>query len=90
MKRVVFSTTTKFGDSSAMIKSSRSLNPSLKLHVRTFIVHTDALGLLRHNLEECKWDRPVATLQVTGHPLCMAFHAYDKHLIIANESDMIT
>jgi len=41
------------------------------------------------NLEDCRWDRPVATLQVMGHPLSMAFHSYDTHLVVANESDMI-
>ncbi|KAG5644146.1 hypothetical protein DXG03_009040 [Asterophora parasitica] len=37
-----------------------------------------------------RWDRPVATLQVAGHPLTMAFHSYDQHLVVANETDMIT
>ncbi|KAJ6601189.1 hypothetical protein DFH09DRAFT_1127079 [Mycena vulgaris] len=37
-----------------------------------------------------RWDRPVATLQVPGHPLTMAFHSYDKHLFIANESDVVS
>ena len=30
------------------------------------------------------------TIQVNGLPLSLAFHAYDPHLVIANESDMIT
>ncbi|KAJ6541734.1 hypothetical protein B0H19DRAFT_1174442 [Mycena capillaripes] len=36
------------------------------------------------------WDRSVATLQVSGHPLTMAFHSYDKHLFIANESNVVS
>ncbi|KAJ8501646.1 hypothetical protein ONZ45_g12060 [Pleurotus djamor] len=40
--------------------------------------------------ERCRWDRPVASLHVQGHPLTMAFHAYDQHLIIANEADSVT
>ncbi|KAF5385356.1 hypothetical protein D9615_001068 [Tricholomella constricta] len=40
--------------------------------------------------EDRRWDRPVATLQVAGHPLTMAFHSYDQHLVVANETDMIT
>lgn len=40
-------------------------------------------------VDERKWDKPVATIQVTGHPLTMAFHSYDKHLVVANETDMI-
>ncbi|KAI8980557.1 hypothetical protein BD414DRAFT_492558 [Trametes punicea] len=38
----------------------------------------------------CRWDRPVTTIQVNGLPLSLAFHAFDPHLVIANESDMIT
>ncbi|KAJ7201377.1 hypothetical protein GGX14DRAFT_656674 [Mycena pura] len=37
-----------------------------------------------------RWDRPVATLQVSGHPLTMAFHSYDKHLFIADEFDVVS
>ncbi|KAG5654155.1 hypothetical protein H0H81_006867 [Sphagnurus paluster] len=40
--------------------------------------------------EDRPWDRPVTTLQVAGHPLTMAFHSYDQHLVVANETDMIT
>jgi len=40
--------------------------------------------------ESCKWDLPVTTLSIPGHPLTMAFHSYDQHLIVANESDMIS
>ncbi|RDB29372.1 Target of rapamycin complex 1 subunit mip1 [Hypsizygus marmoreus] len=36
------------------------------------------------------WDRPVATLQVAGHPLTMAFHSFDQQIVVANESDMIS
>ncbi|KAF8644262.1 hypothetical protein AX16_008617 [Volvariella volvacea WC 439] len=38
----------------------------------------------------CRWDRPVAHFQVSTLPLTMRFHAYDPHLIMANESDMIS
>ncbi|KAG6812628.1 hypothetical protein H0H92_001711 [Tricholoma furcatifolium] len=40
--------------------------------------------------EHRPWDRPVATLQTTGHPLTMAFHSFDQHLVVANETDMIS
>ncbi|KAF8641036.1 hypothetical protein AX17_000681 [Amanita inopinata Kibby_2008] len=40
--------------------------------------------------EHCKWDRAVATLQISGYPLTMVFHSYDHHLIVANECDMIS
>ena len=39
--------------------------------------------------ETCSWERHVATLPTNSHPLTMAFHSFDKQLIIANESDMI-
>jgi len=39
--------------------------------------------------ESCKWDLPVATVSASGYPLTMAFHSFDQHLIVANESDMI-
>ncbi|KAI0829041.1 hypothetical protein BC628DRAFT_1362076 [Trametes gibbosa] len=39
---------------------------------------------------KCRWDRPVPTIQINGLPLSLAFHAFDPHLVIANESDMIT
>lgn len=38
----------------------------------------------------CRWDRPVNTIQINGLPMSLAFHAFDPHLVIANESDMIT
>ncbi|TFK42159.1 hypothetical protein BDQ12DRAFT_677728 [Crucibulum laeve] len=40
--------------------------------------------------ETCRWDRLVTNLQVSGHPLTMAFHSYDQHLVVASETDMIT
>jgi hypothetical protein len=35
------------------------------------------------------WDKAVTTLHVQGVPLSMAFHAYDPHVAIANEADII-
>lgn len=43
-----------------------------------------------HAAEKGRWDKTVATFQVQGYPLTMAFHSYDQHLVIANESDMIS
>ncbi|KAF8131557.1 hypothetical protein EV363DRAFT_1398647 [Boletus edulis] len=40
--------------------------------------------------ENSRWDRPVANLQVNSNPLCMTLHAYDPHLVIANDTDMIS
>lgn len=47
------------------------------------------LSLTECSTEDRRWDRPVATLQVPGHALTMAFHSYDQHLVVANETDMI-
>jgi len=35
------------------------------------------------------WDKPVTTLQFQSVPLSIAFHAYDPHVAIANEGDII-
>ncbi|KAJ6454525.1 raptor N-terminal caspase like domain-containing protein [Mycena vitilis] len=40
--------------------------------------------------ETRSWDRAVATLHVPGYPLTMAFHSYDKHLFVADESDVVS
>ncbi|KAF7337789.1 Target of rapamycin complex 1 subunit mip1 [Mycena sanguinolenta] len=53
----------------------------------TVIDETQRQSLLA---ESRPWDRPVATLQVSGHPQTMVFHSYDKHLFIANESDVVS
>uniref|UniRef100_A0A0W0FX59 C2H2-type domain-containing protein n=1 Tax=Moniliophthora roreri TaxID=221103 RepID=A0A0W0FX59_MONRR len=36
------------------------------------------------------WDRPVATLHGSPNPLVMTFHSYDKHLFVANDSDVVS
>ncbi|KAF9535610.1 hypothetical protein CPB83DRAFT_842046 [Crepidotus variabilis] len=36
------------------------------------------------------WDFAVSTFSIPGNPLTMTFHSYDQHLVIANESDMIS
>jgi regulator-associated protein of mTOR len=35
------------------------------------------------------WDKAVTTLHIDGAPLSIAFHAYDPHVAIANETDII-
>ncbi|TFL06291.1 raptor N-terminal caspase like domain-containing protein [Pterulicium gracile] len=37
-----------------------------------------------------RWDKPVVNLQVPGIPLNMAFHSYDQHVFIANDSDVVS
>lgn len=39
--------------------------------------------------DNCRWDRPIATLQTAVFPSQLAFHAYDPHLAVTNESDLI-
>ncbi|KAI9513093.1 hypothetical protein F5148DRAFT_1273335 [Russula earlei] len=36
------------------------------------------------------WDKAVTTLQIQSVPLSIAFHAYDPHVAIANETDTIS
>ncbi|EPS99346.1 hypothetical protein FOMPIDRAFT_1124614, partial [Fomitopsis schrenkii] len=51
------------------------------------------LGTTRAQAEmasSCKWDRPISTIQVAGLPQQLSFHSFDPHLVIANESDVIT
>ncbi|THH30240.1 hypothetical protein EUX98_g3964 [Antrodiella citrinella] len=40
--------------------------------------------------QACRWDRPVTTIQTTYFPAHIALHAYDPHLVVTNETDMIT
>lgn len=39
--------------------------------------------------DQCPWDRPVVNLPVGAVALNMVFHAYDHHLVVTNETDMI-
>ncbi|KIJ13751.1 hypothetical protein PAXINDRAFT_170081 [Paxillus involutus ATCC 200175] len=63
---------------------------------RPSIVRTDSmtntlsLGVTSTIRQSSRWDRPVANLQVNSNPLSMALHAYDPHLVIANDTDMIS
>ena len=38
----------------------------------------------------CKWDRPVATLHHSGPASRIAFHAYDPHVFVANDTSMLS
>lgn len=40
-------------------------------------------------LEKHRWERPVTTIQAPFFPAHMAFHAYDPHLVITNETDTV-
>ncbi|KIK63862.1 hypothetical protein GYMLUDRAFT_40943 [Collybiopsis luxurians FD-317 M1] len=37
-----------------------------------------------------RWDRTVANFRGPAYPLNMAFHSYDQHLFVANDTDVIT
>ncbi|KAE9410212.1 hypothetical protein BT96DRAFT_952907 [Gymnopus androsaceus JB14] len=37
-----------------------------------------------------RWDRTVATLIGPAFPLNMAFHSYDQHLVVSNDTDIVT
>lgn len=84
---VVCSTTTKCGVNREMNKFIRRLRATVLLLVRAFIEVCCGIDTVT---EDRRWERPVATLQIAGHPLTMAFHSYDQHLVVANETDMIS
>lgn len=47
------------------------------------------MRLIGSEIEYCRWDRPVATIQTDGYPLSMAFHSFDQQIVVANETDTI-
>ncbi|TFK56405.1 hypothetical protein OE88DRAFT_12946 [Heliocybe sulcata] len=40
--------------------------------------------------ESRRWNKHVTTLQVGPHPLNTAFHMYDPHLVVANDTDTVS
>ncbi|KAJ7124837.1 hypothetical protein C8R43DRAFT_1147222 [Mycena crocata] len=48
----------------------------------------DETGRQSEIAERRRWDRPVTTLHVPGHPLTTAFHAFNKHVFLGNESNV--
>jgi len=94
MSQEVFSTITKYGANSETSKSSQRLRHSQKSPVsnnRLFdiLIHSLTRVLPYIPPENSRWDKYVSKLQVPGYPLSMAFHAFDNHLVVANETDMI-
>ena len=87
MNQVAFNTIIKYGDSNATIMLAEILQLKHLLQVSYTTYNND--DIYKFFTESCSWERPVATLFTTGHPLTMAFHFFDKHLVFANESDMI-
>jgi len=49
----------------------------------------NVMRLIGSEIEYCRWDRPVATIQTDGYPLSMAFHSFDQQIVVANETDTI-
>ncbi|EKM61656.1 uncharacterized protein PHACADRAFT_248390 [Phanerochaete carnosa HHB-10118-sp] len=39
--------------------------------------------------DNCRWDRPVASIPTSVFPTQIAFHAYDPHMVVTNEQDLI-
>ncbi|KZP15647.1 hypothetical protein FIBSPDRAFT_895647 [Athelia psychrophila] len=48
------------------------------------------IEVARTHAEDSRWDKYVSKLQVPGYPLQLAFHSYDSHLVVANDTDMIS
>ena len=85
----VYSTIIKCGDNrgtrECLLRRGHKQSMQVSFTYEPSCIHDE----IRLVSELCPWDRPVATLQTFGNPLSLAFHAYDPHLVVANESDMI-
>ena len=88
--QAVSSTTIKSGANSETSMSLRTLRNKRAKPVSTCPLKVTTRPLIQICTARCRWDKPVNTIQVSGLPVSLAFHAYDPHLVIANESDMIT
>lgn len=54
-------------------------------------LHVTLHGLLTlHPAADRRWDRTVATFVGPAFPLNMAFHSYDQHLVVSNDTDIIS
>lgn len=61
----------------------------LSVLVSDCVLLMKVVGLRSPELVKRPWSKPVKTVQTTGCPLSMVFHAYDPHLVVANEHDLI-
>lgn len=85
----VYSIITRFGDSSGTSRSLMRLGLKWNRQVR---ICSKGIGVdidWEFGLEKHRWERPVTTIQAPFFPAHMAFHAYDPHLVITNETDTV-
>lgn len=88
MKQVVYNTITKSGDKLATSKSSGIVQDKLPYQASEHPWFPLSFSDLFPPVT-CRWDYPITHFPISGHPLTMKFHSYDKHLVIANEHNMI-
>ncbi len=85
----VCSTITRFGDNSGTSRSLMKLGlkwiRQVRVRLRGIVIYIDR----EFNVEKHRWERPVTTIQAPFFPAHMAFHAYDPHLVITNETDTV-
>jgi hypothetical protein len=87
MSRGAWSTTTKPGAINVMNRCS--LKPGIKQNLLVCTFFLPCQPTIDSIVANRPWDKAVTTLQFQGVPLSMAFHAYDPHVAIANEADII-
>lgn len=71
-----------------MNKSITRLGHRRRLLVRYLFFHL--ILVLRSLVADRRWDRTVAHFHGLPHPLNLAFHSYDQHLVASNDTDIIT
>ena len=87
MSRGAWSTTIKLG----VINATNKFSLRLGIRRRSPV----CVPLLYHQLDidrivaDRPWDKAVTTLHIQSVPLSIAFHAYDPHVAIANDANMI-
>jgi hypothetical protein len=87
MSRGAWSTIIKPGAINVMNRCSLKLGIKQKLLVCTFFLPCQSA--FESIVANRPWDKAVTTLQFQGVPLSLAFHAYDPHVAIASEADII-
>jgi len=89
MSQGAWSTITKLGAINVTNRCCLRLGSKQKSLVRApllsclLAIDTDSI------VADRPWDKLVTTLQFQSVPLSIAFHAYDSHVAIANEADII-
>jgi hypothetical protein len=66
-----------------------SLRPEIKQRLPVCVLLLYCQSAIDGIVANRPWDKAVTTLHTQSVPLSIAFHAYDPHVAIANEADVI-